>query len=86
MMFQGIYDIHIQLSGVPLLPWEPPPLSYNIYASEIMSHPVVTFNTIESVGRIVQVLKKETYNGFPVVDPRTGEQVRYFCISSTLYE
>jgi chloride channel 7 len=61
---------------VPLLPWEPPPLSYNIYASEIMSRPVVTFNTIESVGRIVQVLKTVTYNGFPVVDPHTGEQVR----------
>lgn len=71
---EGIYDVHIQLSGVPLLPWEPPPLSYNIYANEIMSHPVMTFNTIESVGRIIQVLKKETYNGFPVVDPRTGEQ------------
>lgn len=71
---EGIYDIHIQLSGVPLLPWEPPPLSYNIYANEIMSHPVVTFNTVESVRHIVDVLKTETYNGFPVVDPHPREQ------------
>jgi len=72
-----MYDIHIQLSGVPLLPWEPPPLSYNIYASEVMSHPVVTFSTVESVKRIVDVLKMETYNGFPVVDPHHPEQVCY---------
>jgi len=51
-----------------------------------MSRPVVTFNTIESVGHIVQMLKTVTYNGFPVVDPHTGEQVQYFCISSALYE
>ncbi|XP_069690875.1 H(+)/Cl(-) exchange transporter 7 [Periplaneta americana] len=71
---EGIYDIHIQLSGVPLLPWEPPPLSYNIYASEVMNNPVVTFSTIESVGRIVDVLKTESYNGFPVVDPHPNGQ------------
>ncbi|PSN34928.1 H(+)/Cl(-) exchange transporter 7 [Blattella germanica] len=76
---EGIYDIHIQLSGVPLLPWEPPPLSYNIYASEIMSHPVVTLYSIETVGNIVDVLKAETHNGFPVVDPRISGQVCYKC-------
>lgn len=68
---EGIYDIHIQLSGVPLLAWEPPPMSYNVYASEVMSHPVVVFKTVENVGRIVQVLTEETYNGFPVVDAST---------------
>lgn len=65
----GIYDTHIQLSGIPVLPWEPPPLVHNIYASEVMSHPVVTMKTMESVGHIVTVLKLTTYNGFPVVDP-----------------
>lgn len=71
---EGIYDIHIQLSGVPLLAWEPPPMSYNVYASEVMSHPVVIFKTVENVGRIVQVLTEETYNGFPVVDESTSNQ------------
>ncbi|XP_077294342.1 chloride channel protein 7 [Arctopsyche grandis] len=66
---EGIYDIHIQLAGVPILPWEPPPLAHNIYASEVMSHPIVTFKTIENVGHIVEVLKLMTYNGFPIVDP-----------------
>lgn len=63
------------LSGVPLLPWEPPPLSHNIYASEIMSHPVVVLRTVERVARIVQILSAETHNGFPVVDPGFEHQV-----------
>lgn len=71
---EGIYDIHIQLSGVPLLAWEPPPMSYNVYASEVMSHPVVVLKNVENVGRIVQVLTEETYNGFPVVDESTSNQ------------
>ena len=29
---EGLYDIHIQLSGVPLLGWDPPPLSATTYA------------------------------------------------------
>jgi len=65
---EGLYDIHIQLAGVPLLAWEPPPLSATTYASEVMSHPVVTLSPIETVGRLVDLLKSTTHNGFPVVD------------------
>ncbi|XP_060838780.1 LOW QUALITY PROTEIN: H(+)/Cl(-) exchange transporter 7-like [Rhopalosiphum padi] len=65
---ESIYDIHIQLSGIPLMAWDPPPLSSNIYASEVMSYPVIAFRSKESVGKIVDTLKKYTYNGFPVVD------------------
>ena len=32
IMFQGLYDLHIQMMGIPLLPWEPPELSYGITA------------------------------------------------------
>jgi len=65
---EGIYDIHIQLAGVPLLSWDPPPLSATTYASEVMSHPVISFSTHEKVGRIWDVLKSTSHNGFPVVD------------------
>lgn len=68
IIFKSIYDIHIQLSGIPLMAWDPPPLSSNIYAKEVMSHPVTVFKSRESVGQIVDTLKKYTYNGFPVVD------------------
>ncbi|XP_020283006.1 H(+)/Cl(-) exchange transporter 7 [Pseudomyrmex gracilis] len=71
---EGIYDIHTQMAGIPLLPWEPPPLSNNIYASEIMSHPVVSLKTVENVGHIVELLKCVTFNGFPVVDPPSSDQ------------
>ena len=33
-----------------------------------MSQPVVTLKTVENVGVIVDVLKNEKFNGFPVVD------------------
>jgi hypothetical protein len=33
-----------------------------------MSHPVSVFRVQEQVGRIVDILKKEIHNGFPVVD------------------
>jgi len=32
-----------------------------------MSHPVVTFYTVEKVSTIVHVLKSERHDGFPVV-------------------
>lgn len=75
-VFKGIYDTLIQLSGVPLLPWEPPPLVHNIYASEVMSHPVITLRGVENVGHIVELLKLTSYNGFPVVDPPLSDQVK----------
>ncbi|XP_050541716.1 H(+)/Cl(-) exchange transporter 7 [Daktulosphaira vitifoliae] len=65
---ESIYDVHIQLSGIPLMAWDPPSLSSNIYASEVMSHPATVFKSKETVGKIVDTLKKYTYNGFPVVD------------------
>lgn len=36
-----------------------------------MSHPVSVFNMRESVGRVMEVLKNETHNGFPVVEDYT---------------
>ncbi|XP_035216187.1 H(+)/Cl(-) exchange transporter 7-like isoform X2 [Stegodyphus dumicola] len=69
---EGVYDIHIQLASVPFLGWEPPPYSYTIYATEIMSYPVVCFKSIENVGYIEDILKTESHNGFPVVDVTQG--------------
>ncbi|XP_033118089.1 H(+)/Cl(-) exchange transporter 7-like isoform X2 [Anneissia japonica] len=73
---EGLYDIHIQLQSVPILPWEPPQLTANIHASEIMNRPVVTLNSIEKVGRIIDVLSSSdsNHNGFPVVDPQDPQE------------
>lgn len=65
---KGIYDIHIELSKVPFLDWEPPADASRIYASEVMHSPVVTLRTTETVETILEVLKTTTHNGFPIVD------------------
>jgi len=72
---EGLYDIHIQLAGVPLLGWEPPPLSATTYASEIMSYPVVMLNTKQKVGEVMEILKSTTHNGFPVIDSPTESSI-----------
>ena len=41
-----------------------------------MSHPVITFSTHEKVGRIWDVLKSTSHNGFPVVDDLPIDQDR----------
>ncbi|KAJ8037197.1 H(+)/Cl(-) exchange transporter 7 [Holothuria leucospilota] len=65
----GLYDIHIELHSVPLLKWGPPPLSSHVKAGDVMSRPVITLNTIESVGKITEILQQNEHNGFPVIDP-----------------
>ena len=41
---------------------------YVCLSSKVMSHPVVTLRSRESVGRIVDILQHENHHGFPVVD------------------
>ncbi|CAG2117503.1 unnamed protein product, partial [Medioppia subpectinata] len=65
MFGEGIYDIHIQLSSIPFLGWEPPYGASNIYASEVMSSPVTTFKACEKVGVIIDALESQSHNGFP---------------------
>lgn len=69
---EGLYDIHIKLQGVPLLGWEAPVMAVQMQVCDVMSRKVVCFNTVEKVGRIVDVLKDRSshHNGFPVVDHR----------------
>lgn len=65
---QSIYETQIQLNGLPLLAWDPPPLSSNISANNMMTQPVVTLKTRETVENIVKTLKKYSHNGFPVIE------------------
>ncbi|KAJ8246001.1 hypothetical protein GJAV_G00262590 [Gymnothorax javanicus] len=67
---EGLYDIHIKLQSVPFLHWEAPATSHALTAREVMSSPVTSFNRIEKVGNIVDVLSNTTtnHNGFPVVN------------------
>ncbi|KAK6155403.1 hypothetical protein DH2020_009651 [Rehmannia glutinosa] len=66
----SIYEIILELKGLPFLDANPEPWMRNITVGELadVKPAVVTLNGIEKVGRIVEVLKNTTHNGFPVVD------------------
>ncbi|KAH6813778.1 chloride channel B [Perilla frutescens var. frutescens] len=66
----SIYEIILELKGLPFLDAHPEPWMRNITVGELadVKPAVVTLNGVEKVGRIVEVLKNTTHNGFPVVD------------------
>ncbi|XP_013398870.1 H(+)/Cl(-) exchange transporter 7-like [Lingula anatina] len=74
----GIYDMHIMLGGLPFLSWEAPPLCYNVKARHVMARRVVTLNSLEKVGTMIDMLKdrKKRHSGFPVVEAIDGEKVK----------
>uniref|UniRef100_A0A6B0VEA4 Chloride channel protein n=1 Tax=Ixodes ricinus TaxID=34613 RepID=A0A6B0VEA4_IXORI len=75
----GLYDIHLQLAGVPFLGWEAPSKSSHISAREVMGYPVITFRMVENVGNIIDVLASCPHNGFPVVDTPEEQSSEEHC-------
>lgn len=51
-----------------MLGWDPPKLSRNILAKNIMRKDVVALELIENVGRIKEILRSTKHHGFPIVD------------------
>lgn len=66
----SIYEIILELKGLPFLDAHPEPWMRNITVGELadVKPAVVTLNGVEKVGHIVEALKNTTHNGFPVVD------------------
>jgi len=65
---EGLYDSHIALAEIPILGWHAPKVSRNIFGQNIMRKDVVALEPVESVGRIVEILRSTKHHGFPVVD------------------
>ncbi|EDW02521.1 GH22038 [Drosophila grimshawi] len=65
---EGIYDMVIEESHAPILPWEPVPQYKGLTALEILSKPVVCIKLRDSAHYIYEVLLRCDHNGFPVVD------------------
>ncbi|XP_026809937.1 H(+)/Cl(-) exchange transporter 7-like, partial [Rhopalosiphum maidis] len=63
----GIYEMQIKLSGVPILVSEPPPLTSDITTEDFMSDTVCAIPHILMVGKLVDILNTTKHNGFPVV-------------------
>jgi len=75
----GIYDLHIEIMGIPLLPWEPPEMSHSIKAREIMGKPVVVLRTVEKIRSIIDILNgPKSHNGFPVVENYNPATANYY--------
>lgn len=66
----SIYEIILDLKGLPFLDANPEPWMRNLTVAELADAkpPVVTLCGVEKVSRIVEVLENTTHNGFPVVD------------------
>ena len=59
---------------------------FKFFCREVMSHPVTVLRTVEKVGNIVDILKRETHNGFPVVQDYTPDSETVSSpATSTLY-
>ncbi|KAL9243373.1 hypothetical protein vseg_017267 [Gypsophila vaccaria] len=65
----SIYDIILDLKGLPFLDSNPEPWMRNITVGELadVKPPLVSLRGVEKVSRIVDVLKNTTHNGFPVI-------------------
>lgn len=65
---EGLFDMHIALSGSPLLDWDPPPLTKKLSARHVMSNDVLVLKEKETVGNIIDILARTKHHGFPVVE------------------
>ncbi|XP_044068744.1 chloride transport protein 6 isoform X2 [Siniperca chuatsi] len=64
---KGIYDIHIQLRGVPLLEWETEAEMDKLTASDIMEPNLTYVYPHTRVQSLVSILRTTVYHAFPVV-------------------
>jgi chloride channel 7 len=70
---ESIYDIHIELSGVPFLEPNPPDdMNFRVCQDAMKPNPIC-FNRIEELSVLKSTLESCSHNAFPIVDPgRTG--------------
>ncbi|XP_010502678.1 PREDICTED: chloride channel protein CLC-b-like isoform X2 [Camelina sativa] len=73
----SIYDIILDLKGLPFLDANPEPWMRNLSVGELgdAKPPVVTLQGVEKVSKIVDVLRNTTHNAFPVLDEAEVPQV-----------
>ncbi|QCD95040.1 chloride channel protein CLC-c-like [Vigna unguiculata] len=65
---KGVYDLILQIKGLPYLEAHAEPYMKNLVARDVVSGPLITFSGIEKVGIIWHALNATGHNGFPVID------------------
>jgi len=69
---KSIYEELMELKSITFLEHHPPSSTYLMNVSDVMQTSVVCVNEIETVARVVEILRTTTHNGFPVVK-RSGD-------------
>jgi CBS domain-containing protein len=69
---QPIYELLMQLKGLPFLGPAPHSLMRHVSAAEVAGRPAVTLNRVERVGAILQLLRSTAHSGFLVVSRGGG--------------
>ncbi|GMS93178.1 hypothetical protein PENTCL1PPCAC_15353, partial [Pristionchus entomophagus] len=72
LLSDGLYDVCIELADVPLLGWNAPVMSRNIFASKVMRSDVLVVEKRVRVGRVIELLAETFHHAFPVVDHVEG--------------
>ena len=60
---EGIYEIHIDLLGIPLLPYQQNFDLRTVCAKDIMNDKMVVLNLRSKVRDILETIKSNTHNG-----------------------
>lgn len=63
---------------MPLLDWDPPPLTKKLSARHVMSSPVTVLHEKETVGHIMDLLTKFKHHGFPIIEGEPSEEEEHF--------
>jgi chloride channel 7 len=59
---------------MPLLDWDPPPLTKKLSGRHVMASNVVVFKEKETVGHVLEILSHTKHHGFPVVLEDTSDE------------
>ncbi|VDK39347.1 unnamed protein product [Taenia asiatica] len=65
---EGIYDMHITLSGMALLPWEANTRCVQLRALNVMTSPVAVLDTVMPVREVYHLVFNHPHHAFPVVE------------------
>ncbi|XP_043931167.1 chloride transport protein 6 [Protopterus annectens] len=71
---KGIYDIHIDLRGVPLLEWETEVEMDKLHASDIMEPNLTYVYPHTRIQSLVSILRTTAHHAFPVVTENRGNE------------
>ncbi|KAJ3671890.1 hypothetical protein LUZ60_007969 [Juncus effusus] len=69
-MNPSIYEIILDMKGLPFLDANPEPWMRNLTVEELaqVKPPVISLEVIEKVSKIMTILRNTCHNGFPVID------------------